>query len=696
MRIVYFYYLIILLFIYNCILPYRQETPPGVLGRNPLLYTFNSTIDFSNIKDGDIEEATTFALKKTDIILQKILNILNSGRTFENTLLRLDDIYNTIGKVWNIISLLSSVHPLENIREEANRNDLRIQNYMMDIAINEKLYRAINAYAQLEEAKLLTGGRKLFLDSELRDFKINGMELSLKKRNEIKKLSTRVSELSIIFSNNITSNSDTLFILENMTDGLPESYKKERLQKDGSYAIDLSYPSFDPFMKYSDIDSLRKKLRFMYLNIGFPDNISILDEIIYNSNKIANILGYSSYAEYAIEESMAKTPFAVWGFENMLRDSIKLKSYNDTREMVEIKKELSGKDSVVIHDWDKYYYENKLLLAKYNVDSKKVKEYFEINQVIGGFFHISELLFGLRYIQIENASVWHEDVIMYEVYDSEKNVLMGRFYLDLYPRSNKYQHAAEYTIANGKKMGDSYQLPIAALVCNFPKGSIEYPSLLSHEDVETFFHEFGHLIHEIVTKAELSSQSGTSVVMDFVEAPAQMLENWAWNKESLSFFSRHYKTKKVIPDTLIDRMIASKNLQSGNDALQQIFYGLLDLSLYDGYDPSGGLSSTDIVVQLQNAITNYSYFHGTHQQASFDHLLDYSASYYGYLWSKVYAEDMFSVFEENGVLNPEVGRHFRKTVLEKGSSENAMQLVVDFLGRKSNNKAFIKSLGIVR
>ena len=199
-----------------------------------------------------------------------------------------------------------------------------------------------------------------------------------------------------------------------------------------------------------------------------------------------------------------------------------------------------------------------------------------------------------------------------------------------------------------------------------------------------------------MTKVELSSQSGTSVVMEFVEAPAQMFENWAWNKESLQLFARHYQTKEVISDTLINSMIKSKNLQSGNDVLQQIFYGLLDLSLYDGYDQSNSLSTTDIVEQLQNTITNYLYFQGTHQEASFDHLLDYSASYYVYLWSKVYAEDMFSIFEEKGVLNPVIGRHFREAVLEKGSSKDAMQLVVDFLGRKSNNKAFIKSLGIVR
>ena len=364
------------------------------------------------------------------------------------------------------------------------------------------------------------------------------------------------------------------------------------------------------------------------------------------------------------------------------------------QEMIEIKKNYTGKDDVTLYDWDKYYYENKLLLSKYNVDSKKVKEYFELTSVINGFFKISAQLFGIQYYEVENPSVWHEDVSMYEMVDEKSGKLIGRFYLDLYPRSHKYQNAAEFTIVSGKRMGDSYQLPVASLVCNFPKSSNNYPSLLSHDDVETFFHEFGHLIHDIFSKTELMSQAGTSVAMDFVEAPSQMLENWVWNKESLSIFAKHYKTGKVIPDSLLNGMIAARNLQSGNDLLQQVFYGLLDLSFFDGYDPEGVLSTTDIVRQLQNSITHYPYFEGTHQEASFDHLLDYSASYYGYLWSEVYAYDMFSSFEIGGVLNSEIGYKYRKSILEKGGSEDPMDMVIDFLGRQPNDTAFLKSLGI--
>lgn len=694
MRIVYFLNIFIIIFLSGCTVLISPKWITNTRIDNPLLCNLNEIIDFKIIRKGDIDVAATSAIKDSDKILKGVLVLNRSEYTFENTLLKMDDLYNTVFNVWNIIELLSATHPYQIIRDEANMNALRMQEYMIDISTNEDLYRAILAYSKSKEAQTLSGSRKRFLESELRDFKRSGMELKVNKREKLKEIQTRLLQMSIDFSNNITSNKDTLFINKDMMSGLPEDYKIQHLQPDGRYAVDLSYPSFDPFMKYADSDSLRKLLRFNYFNIAAEENLDILNEIIDSSNELAKILGYPSYAAYIIEESMAKTPTAVWEFEKKLRKSIEKKASMDEQEMLKIKREFTGTSEVSVYDWDKYYYENKLLLRKYSVDSEKVKEYFEVNRVIKGFFKITELLFGLEYHEVENPSVWHKDVTMYEVFDEKSGELMGRFYLDLYPRQYKYKHAAEFTIVSGKRMGDTYQLPVASLVCNFPKSDKTHPSLLPHEDVETFFHEFGHLIHDMLSKTELMSQSGTSVAMDFVEAPSQMLENWVWNKESLSLFAKHYKTGDSIPDSLVDRMLTARNLQSGNDILQQIFYGMLDLTLYDGYDPKGTLSTTEVVRHLQNRITHYPYFEGTHQQASFDHLLDYSASYYGYLWSEVYAQDMFSIFREGGVLNPEIGYHYRKTILEKGGSEDPMKLVINFLGRQPNNNAFLRSLGI--
>lgn len=661
---------------------------------NPLLYGFNEVIDFKSIHKGDIDVATSYTLRNADRILAEILAIADTVRTFENTILKIDDLYNIISKVWNLTELLSSTHPSKEIRDEANESDVRLQDYMIDISINEDLYQAILTFSKLKNAQMLTENRKHFLHSELRDFKRSGMELKGEKRKRLKEIQKHLLELEIIFANHITSNKDTLYIDGDMTKGLPEDYKIKRKQPDGSFAIDLSSPSFDVFMRYADSDSLRKLLCFKYLNIAVPENLAILNEIISNRKELSELLGYPSYAAYIIEESMAKSPAAVWEFENKLRNDIETKAAMDIKEMIKMKRMIKGCSRDTIYDWEKYYYKNKLLLNKYNVDSKKVKEYFELNQVIEGFFSITEILFGLQYHQVKNPSVWHDEVTMYEMVDAKTDQLIGRFYLDLYPRSHKYQHAAEFTILSGKKVGSAYQLPIASLVCNFPKSSNNFPSLLEHDDVETFFHEFGHLIHDMLSKTELMSHSGTSVAMDFVEAPSQLLENWTWNKESLNLFAKHYETGENIPDTLINNMLAARNLQSGNDLLQQIFYGMLDLTYYDGYDAFGLLSTTDVALVLQNSITNFPYFLGTHQQASSDHLLDYAASYYGYLWSEVYAQDMFTVFANGGVLNPEIGYRYRKLILEKGGQEDPMEMVINFIGRIPNNNAFLKSVGI--
>lgn len=688
----------ILLLILSCstfqVQPDQSSNEAKYSRTNPLINGLNETIDFANIQEKDILQATKNILRNADVILEEILFIPDSLRSFENTLLRLDDLYNIISKVWNPLSLLSSVSNIEAIRKASDDSSLRIQQYYVELAANAALFKAVLAYSQTIEAQTLQENRKRFLESELRDFKHSGHFLSVNKREQLKKIQIQLSELSMNFENNIISHVDTIFITEELMAGLPDDYIQERYQPDGSYAIDLSYPSFYPFMENAESDSIRKLLRYKFLNKAMPDNLIILNDIIALRKMYSEILGYSSYAAYVIEEGMAKTPDAVWQFENDLKDKIQNKANWDTSQLLEIKRLNNDASAAIVFDWEKYYYENELLLREYNVDNEKVKQYFEMDNVIDGFFVISQILFGIKYREVEEPSVWHEEVRMFEMLEKSTGDKIGVFYLDLYPRENKYQHAAEFTIISGKKIGDQYQLPMACLVCNFPRSTASKPSLLPHDDVETFFHEFGHLLHDLLSTSELSSQAGTSVAMDFVEAPSQMLENWVWNKQSLSMFARHYKTGDIIPDSLLNRMISARNLQSGNDLLQQIFYGMLDMTLHDNFEPSESQSITDVVIELQNTITHFPHIDGTYQEASFGHLMDYSASYYGYLWSEVYASDMFSIFEENGVLNSDIGYQFRKSIFEKGGGENPMNLVKEFLGREPNNAAFLKRQGI--
>ena len=662
---------------------------------NPLIYSKNQNIDFAAINEYDIKNATEYVLREADLILSEIITVPTAKRTFVNTLLRLDDLYDTVSKVSSPLELLASVHPNRKIRDKSDESILIIQRYFIELSANEALYEVVHKFSTSKEAHELPLNQKRFLESELRDFRNSGLGLSMKDREKLKRIQNRISELSLKFENNLASHLDTLFITHNMIAGLPDDYKQNHLQADGKYAIDLSYPSFYPFMEYAESDSLRKVLRYKFLNRGIPYNLNILDEILFNRKSLSELLKYPSYAALNIEDAMAKTPEAVWRFEKDLIKKINQIADVDTEELLQLKRDLKDDDDEIIFDWEKHYYENKLLQKKYNVDSEEVKQYFQVDNVINGLFIISSQLFNLKFLEIDNPSVWHSDVRMFEVRENADNRLIGQFYLDLYPRENKYQHAAAFSIVSGKKLNSWYQRPISCLVCNFPPPGKNTPALLLHEDVETFFHEFGHLLHDILTKTELSSQAGSSVAMDFVEAPSQMLENWVWNKTSLSLFATHYKTNEIIPDSLLNRMMKARNIQSGNNLLQQIFYGILDLTLHEEFDSSNVKSTTEIMSELQNSITNYAYTEGTHQQASFDHLLDYGASYYGYLWSEVFAADMYSVFEKEGVLNQEVGLWFRKTILEKGGSENPMNLVKAFLRRDPNNEAFLKNHGII-
>ena len=661
---------------------------------NVFLVRFNEVYDFANLKHGHIANATEAALKNAEEKLQKILTVDNKNRSFENTLEKIDDIYATIEMVWSPGYLMSSTHTDEIIRDEGLESSRKIEKYITDLSLNKDLYNAVLDYSRTNGGQQLEGYKKKYLDDTIRDFRRNGLALSDEKREKVKALFNDLSDLGLAFSKNIADYQDTLFLSEDEMEGLPEVYKIERHQKDGRYAVDMSYPSIGPYFKLAESDKSRKELRFRYNNRAKESNLEILDNIIRKRNQLAAMLGYRSYAEYRTEDRMAKNPENVWSFEKDLIAKVRKKAEADVNIMLKIKSDRNGNAETTIDPWEAAYYENLVLKKNFNLDSEEVKKYFEFNNVTKGLFTIYQTLFNIRFKEVTNPSVWHEDVQMYEVFDISTEELIGRFYLDMFPRANKYSHAAAFSVTIGKMTSNGYQKPATALVCNFPKPSDLEPSLLSHDNVETYFHEFGHLVHGVLTKSPLMGYAGTSVARDFVEAPSQMLENWVWQKESLKLFAQHYQTGETIPDSLLNKMVAAKNVNSGTKALQQIFYGILDFTLHDGYDPDKDESTTDIVKKLQNELTLYPFQKGTHMQAAFGHLNGYGAAYYGYKWSEVYAQDMFSVFEENGVMDVITGMKYRRVILEKGGTKEALDLVQEFLGRESNNKAFLKSMGL--
>ncbi len=658
---------------------------------NPLFTEFNERIDFNKLTADHVVEATDTIISYLKTEYQTLYNIEN--RTFDNTMLAFDNLIDDMTKVQNVIYLMSYTHPDSTIRNTALEMNNKLEKYANEISLDEDLYKAVKDYSQTNEAKSLTGYKALFVKETVEGFERNGFALSAEKREELRKIKDNITEIGNSFSKNIASYEDYLLATVSEVKGLPEDYKKARKQEDGKYKIDLSYPSYRPFMKYSESDKARKELYIKYNNRAADSNLEVLKDLLVEREKMAKLLGYNTYAEWRLEDRMARKPENVWDFETDLVKSVKTKADGDYDELLEAKEKYTdATNPKVIKPWENSYVENLLLENKYELDAEEVKQYFPLDNSLDGLFKITQTIFGVTYKEIENPSVWHPDVRMFEVFDGEK--LVGRFYLDFFPRENKYKHAACFGMIKGKMTDNGYQIPTATLVCNFPAPTDEMPSLMPHQQVETLFHEFGHVLHQMLTTANLSSQSGTNVARDFVEAPSQIFENWAWNYESLQLFAKHWETGEVLPKDLFDKMLAAKNVGSGLATEAQIFYGTLDMTLHDKYDPTSEKSTDDVVEELKNETTHYPYVDGTHFQAAFGHLNGYGASYYGYLWSRVYAEDMFSIFEKNGILDKETGMRYRNIILAKGGSEEPMDLVVEFLGRESNNKAFLKSLGL--
>jgi len=658
---------------------------------NPIFNKFNEPIDFASINAQHITQATDSIQILTNASIAKIIAVKSNERTFDNTILEIDNLSAELGKVHSVIYLMGSTHTDSIIRITALNSSNLLSQYGNEISLNEDLYNAVKVYSQSNDAKNLKGYQAKFLKETVEEYERNGFALSKEKRAILKTLNDYISETGNKFNENINSYKDFLIVTEAEIDGLPEDYKEARKQEDGTYKIDLSYPSYRPFVKYSNSEKARKKLVIKYNNRAYPDNIEVLQNLLKKRKEMAELLGHRSYAAYKLQDRMAKTPETVWEFENKLNQELKAKSQLDYDELLEIKK-TKIEDAKVINGWENSYYSNILNIEKYKLDAELVKEYFALDDVLAGLFSITQSLFEVTYKEVKNASVWNDAVRMFEVFQEGK--LKGRFYLDLFPRENKFGHAACFGIIKGKMTSNGYTLPTASLVCNFPKPTAAKPSLMPHAQVNTLFHEFGHVLHQMLTTADLASQSGTSVSRDFVEAPSQIFENWTWNYDALKLFAKHYKTREVMPQELFNKMLAAKNVGSGMLATRQVFLGSYDMTLHDLYDPNGSETTTDILKKLQGEIRLISYIEGTHFQTAFGHLNGYGASYYGYLWSKVYAQDMFSVFDKNGILDQKTGIRYRDIILAPGSSRDELGLVKEFLGRDPNNKAFLKELGL--
>ncbi|MEO6330307.1 MAG: M3 family metallopeptidase, partial [Ginsengibacter sp.] len=453
----------------------------------------------------------------------------------------------------------------------------------------------------------------------------------------------------------------------------------------------INGPNYTEIMRNADNDAARHTMYLHNSNKAYPKNIQVLDSLFYYRQEFANKLGFRSYAAYSVIDKMAASPENVWNFENDLVAKLAPHVTKEMNELRALKNRLHPELTDTVYDWDLGYYRKKLLDTKYQLNADEVKEYFEMNNTLKGMFTVYEKLFGIDIKEVKNVPVWYSKVKGYAMYKEGKKI--GNFYLDLYPRPDKYTHFACFPISPYRTENGREVMPVSALICNFPEGNASEPSLLYHSDVVVLFHEFGHLVHLILSRSDISSQGSFAVKGDFVEAPSQFLENWVWQYESLKLFAKHYKTGVVLPESLFKKMKQTQLVGVATTYIRQAYLGVLDFTYEDKFDSVKNISLVEVSKDL-NAMRQVPFAEGSHFIASFTHLNGYGANYYGYLWSKVFAEDMFSVFKKNGVMDPKTGVRYRKNVLEKASTMEEMNMLRNFLGREPNSNAFLESLGI--
>jgi thimet oligopeptidase len=639
------------------------------------------------------------AFARAEAAVTAIVGVADGKRTFENTVGAIDDLLARLEDETSLQQFMGYVHPEQSVREQAQAIEERYNNWLIDLSKREDLFRAVQAYAATKPK--LEGERARLLEFIQRDFRRNGMALPADKRARLTEVQKEINKLGIEFTKNIAEDATTVLLTAAELRGMPEEFLKGLKQADGVYFVGLENPTYVPIQESCEVESTRQKVWLAHKRRAGKKNVALLEKSLKLKAEAAQLLGYANESAYQAEIRMAKTEENIRAFYEKLRPLVRQKAEKDFQELREAKRAHAGDAKAELQPWDYFFYQNYLLKTKYAVDSEKVREYFPMDRVMEGLFGVTQSLYGLEYRDITAKAgtterpLWHPEVKLYEVIDRASGDTLGEFYLDLYPRENKYTHFAQWGLSQHKVWGDGrVTRPLAALVCNFTKATADKPSLLSHKDeVETFFHEFGHCLHTIVSEAHFNRFSGTNVELDFVEAPSQMFENWVWDGEVLATFAKHYKTGETIPRDLVRAMVKAKNVGSGMDAETQFFYGLSD----QAYETTrgGDVDTTKVAHELYPQVTMFKKMpENTYYQAAFGHLMNYSAGYYGYMWSLVYASDMAVRFKELGMLSPEAGMYYRRKIISQGGTRDAMDLVRDYLGREPRLDSFLEHLGL--
>jgi oligopeptidase A len=674
---------------------------------NPLLEEFTLP-PFSRIRPEHVVPAIDSLLQQNRDEIQLLLQSVDkpNWKNFVEPIERLDD---RLNRAWSPVSHMNSVVNSDELREAYNACLPKLSAYATEMGQNADLYRAYKAVQ--ENDSTLDAAQKKMLENILRDFHLSGVDLPPAQKQRYKEISERLSTLTSKFSENLLD--ATHAWTKQITDetelaGLPPSaldLARQTAQQRGmdGWLLTLEFPSYSPVMTYADNRDLRYEMYRAYStrasdqgpNAGEYDNSVLMDEILALRHEAALLLGFSNYAERSLAKKMAESPQQVLDFLNDLAQRSKPQAEQEFAELETWARDEHGVDR--LEAWDVAYYSEKLRQARYNISQEELKPYFPQQMVVQGMFDVVSRLFDVSIKQTDGVDTWHPDVLFYEIRDSNAGELIGQFYLDLYARPKKRGGAWMDECAVRFRTADYMQTPVAYLTCNFSPPVGDKPALLTHDEVETLFHEFGHGLHHMLTRIDYPGVAGINgVAWDAVELPSQFLENWCWEREALEVVSGHYETGEEIPDDLYERMIAAKNFQSAMQMMRQLEFALFDFRLHMEYDPEKGGRVLEFAEAVRDQVAVVRPPEWNRFAHGFSHIFagGYAAGYYSYKWAEVLSADAFSLFEEQGVFNEEAGRAFRENILEKGGSVDAMDLFVAFRGRKPEVEPLLRHSGI--
>ena len=675
---------------------------------NPLLEK-TELPQFSKIKPEHVESAIDDLLSKARDVVKKSLQ-KNNVYTWGNLIEPVENIEDKLNKAWSPVSHLNSVVNSDELRDAYNACLPKLSEFSTEMGQNKALFNAYQQIAKSDSYSSFDTAQQKIITNALRDFRLSGIDLNQEKQDRYKQISQELSSLSSKYEENVldATNAWTKLITdEEVLVGLPETaltLAKEtaQSQEKKGWMITLQFPSYLAVMTYAENRELRKELYTAFSTRASDqgsvdkewDNSENMEQLLALRHEKAQLLGFDNYAELSLATKMAEKPKDVTEFLENLAEKSLSHARKDYAELKAFAKKQFDLDA--LEAWDLGFYSEKMRQHYYQLSQQEVKAYFPATRVISGLFSVVDKLFGLKITEITDFDSWHPDARFFQICD-EEGELRGQFYLDLYARPKKRGGAWMDDCVGRKKEGNNIQTPVAYLTCNFTPPTTDDPSLLTHDEVQTLFHEFGHGLQHMLTQVDHLGVSGINgVEWDAVELPSQFMENWCWEKEVIEMISGHYQTGKKLPDELYQKMLKAKNFQAGMMMVRQLEFSLFDFKIHQQYDPSKGGQIYSMLNQIRDKVAVVQPPEFNRFAHSFSHIFagGYAAGYYSYKWAEVLSSDAYSLFEEKGIFDQATGKSFLQHILEKGGSQDAMQLFVEFRGREPEIDALLRHTGI--